>query len=528
MVEVVVLLVAVIAGVLARGVGLPPMVGFLIAGFTLEPLARIWPGLSQLDFSPLVNFGFTLLLFTIGLKLEIRSLIRPFVWGVACLHMGVMIAMFFIVLLLLKVAGWAYLAELSSAQNLMIGFALSFSSTVFAVKVLEERGEMASLHGKVAIGILVMQDIFAVIYLSAIGDHLPSIYTPLLLLLISLRPLIHSFLERCGHGELLVLAGLMVAYAAYGLFELAGLKGDLGSLFIGAILAGTVRGKELAKSLLTIKDLLLVGFFLSIGQYGLPGGDAWLVALLFTALLFTKPVVYFLLFAKTRLRSQTALMGSLVLNHYSEFGLIVMAIAAEAGLLPTEWVVILAIALSLSFVLSSTINLYSDRIHSRFRDVLLRFQTEQRIAEQAPIDIGDASILVMGMGRLGTGAYDYLQNAYGPRVVGVEENEAKVREHLAFGRKIFTGDASDLELWQRLPRQNIKKIILALSNHSETVRVTEMLRECGFDGVIAAVAKFDDHLQELKNMGVIAFNFYAEAGAGFAEHVVSHLSDARS
>lgn len=526
MVEVVVLILAVLAGVIARAAKLPPMLGFLVAGFALTPLSGVWPQLAHIDFSPLVDSGFTLLLFTIGLKLDLRSLVRPFVWAVTVLHMGFVIALVFAVLLLLKVVGWTYLSELTTWQSLTVGFALSFSSTVFVVKVLEERGEMASLHGKTAVGILVMQDILAVIYLAAIGEGLPSIFAPLVLVLIPLRRYLEAFLARCGHGELLVLAGFAVAFGAYALFSVVGLKGDLGALFVGALLANTTKGRELAKALLTVKDLLLVGFFLSIGQYGLPGDEAWVLAILFTVLLVVKPLAYFLLLTRFHLRAQTSWLGAAILTQYSEFGLIVMSIATAAGVLPQEWLVILAIAVSLSFMVSSAVNLYTDRWYSRHRDKIARWQSDFRVREQQPIDIGEANIVVMGMGRLGTGAYDYLQATYGNRVIGFDENIAKVMDHNDQGRTVLVGDASDMDLWQRLPQHKIKKIILALSNHTETVRVTRMLRAFGYEGVIAAVAKFDDHLQELKAMGVISFNFYAEAGAGFAEHVVKHLENA--
>ncbi len=523
MLEVVVLGMAVLAGLLARLTGLPPMVGFLAAGFALTPLQRFWPGVEAINFQPLVDVGVTLLLFSIGLKLDLRFLMRPFVWAVNCLHMSLVVLLMFALLLGLKAAGWLLLTDLSLAQGLTIGFALSFSSTVFAVKVLEERGELASLHGKTAVGILVMQDFCAVAYISAMGDALPSVYAPLVLLLIPAKRLLTALLKRCGHGELLVLAGFAIAYGGYGLFEWVGLKGGLGALFIGAVLAGSSKGNELAKSLLTIKDLLLIGFFLSIGQYGLPSGDAWLMALLLALLLLIKPLLYFLLLTRFNLRVQTALFGSLALNHYSEFGLIVMSIAVTAGNLPEQWLVILALALSFSFVISSASNLFSDRLYARLHGSLVRLQSNTRIPEQQPIEIGEAQILVMGMGRLGTGAYDYLRGNYGDAVVGFEENKQKAALHVELGRRVLIGDASDRDLWQRLPQQQIKKVILALNNHRETVMVTEMLRECGFSGVIAAVAKFDDDQQALNAMGVIAFNFYAEAGAGFAEHVVNYL-----
>lgn len=529
MVEVIVLIVALALGLMARTLSLPPMLGFLVAGFVLLPLQSLWPDLAGVNFKVLEDVGVTLLLFTIGLKLDLRLLIRPFVWAVTSLHMALIVLLVAAALFALKTAGWLLVADLSWQQALTIGFALSFSSTVFAVKVLEDRGEMASLHGKAAVGILVMQDFFAVAYISAAGDVLPAWYAPLVLLLIPARGLLVSLLARCGHGELLVLAGFAIAFGGYGLFEGVGLKGGLGALFVGAVLAGTVKGNELAKSLMTIKDLLLIGFFLSIGQYGLPSNQALLMAVLLSVLLLLKPVLYFLLLARFQLRVQTSMFAAFVLSHYSEFGLIVLSIAAHQALLPEQWLVIIAIALAISFVISSAINLYSGKIFAFLYPLLGKMQTVNRLPEQQAIDIGDARILVMGMGRLGVGAYDYLRSTYGDAIVGFDENETKVQAHLAAGRKVFVGDASDRDLWQRLPQQQIQKIILALSNHRETVMVTKLLRDFGFTGVIAAVAKFDDHLKELKDMGVIAFNFYAEAGSGFAEHVVNHLqSEAES
>lgn len=528
MVEIIVVILALLAGVAARTVSLPPMVGYLAAGFALIPLQRFWPEMADINFEPLVNIGVTLLLFCIGLKLQLQTLLRPFVWAVTCIHMSLLVLLFFALLVVLKTVGWTLLADVSWEQSLTIGFALSFSSTVFAVKVLEERGEMASMHGKAAIGVLVMQDIFAVAYLTVISGTIPSVYAPVVLLLIPARGLLVALLKRSGHAELLVLAGIAIAYGGYGLFEAVGLKGDLGALFIGAVLASSDKGKELAKALLTIKDLLLVGFFLSIGQYGLPSGDAWLMALLLVALVLIKPLLFFVLFARFKLRAQTSLFGALSLNHYSEFGLIVLAIAVQQGVLPETWLVILALALSFSFVVSSLINLQSNKLYSNMNHKLRRFQTTGRVAEQQPIDIGKAEILVMGMGRLGTGAYDYLKGSYGDTLVGFEENILKVDDHSRKGRSVLVGDASDRDLWQRLPITQVKQVILALSNHSETVLVTNMLRELGYTGTIAAVAKFDDHLQELKELGVIAFNYYSEAGAGFAEHVVSTLQEKRA
>lgn len=525
MVETIVILMALAAGLLAMMMRLPPLVGFLAAGFALPTMQQNFSQMEPTNFTPLANIGVTLLLFSIGLKLDLRTLLRPFVWGVTCLHMALTVFFLSGLLLVLKTIGWSLLSDLTTVQCVTIGFALSFSSTIFAVKVLEGHGEIASMHGKAAIGILVMQDIIAVAYLSIAGDKTPLLYAPLVLLLIPLRPVINQVLVRCGHTELLVLAGFALAFGGASLFELVQLKGDLGALFIGAVIAGYDKAKELAKVLLNFKDLMLIGFFLGVGQLGMPSGEAWLMALLLIAVLMLKPLLYFLLLTRFNLRTQTALFSALTLNNYSEFGLIVMALSVQQGWLPAEWMVVVALALSLSFVLGAAASEYGYALYSRFHRSLARFQTDRRISEQRPVDIGDADILVMGMGRVGSGAYDYLRDVYGDKVVGFEEDAAKAARHVAKGRVVQVGDASDRELWQRMPKKQINQIMLALSNHSETVMVAKILRERGYTGAIAAVAKYQDDQDELVALDVIAFNFYAEVGAGFAEHVHNHLAN---
>lgn len=153
---------AFICGFIILQFKLPPLIGFLCAGFVLNLAGYQSTELLE----TMANLGVTLLLFSIGLKLKIGNLIKAQVWGPATLHIVLCSVLFWAALLGLSWLKLPLFSELSSQSAAILAFALSFSSTVFAVKVLEERGEMASLHGKVAIGILVMQDIFAVVFLA--------------------------------------------------------------------------------------------------------------------------------------------------------------------------------------------------------------------------------------------------------------------------------------------------------------------------------------------------------------------------
>lgn len=520
MVYAVVLILALVAGLVAKRLALPPLVGFLVAGFLVANV----PGLSGLEFKALADLGVTLLLFTIGLKLDIRSLLRPYVWAVTSVHMGITIVIIGLLLLALKTTGWLYLSELGAVQFLTIGFALGFSSTVFAVKVLEERGELASFHGRIAISILVMQDVIAVIYLAVSTGHLPSLYAPLVLLLVLARPLFNLLLQRCGHGEMLILAGFSLALMGAMLFETVNIKGELGALFIGALLAGLPKSNELSKILLNFKDVLLVGFFLSIGQYGIPSSNAWLLALIFGLVLVFKPLLYIGLLIIFKLRARTAWFTALSLNHYSEFGLIVMAMAVSTGVLHNKWLVVMAMALAISFVFAAVVNGLNPRLLPRVRPVLLRMERRTRLSEQKKIDIGVAKVLVLGMGRVGSGAYEELCEVYGDAIIGIEQSETKANRLREAGKNVVVGDASDRELWERIGERDLSLAILALSNHQETLSVIRILNESGFEGTIAAVAKYDDEERELQEQGVIAFNLYAEAGGGFAEHVLQAMN----
>jgi predicted Kef-type K+ transport protein len=207
MLDVIWIALAFILGVGARQLGLPPLVGYLVAGFVLHAFGATENALIQ----NLANLGITLLLFTIGLKLKLKSLARPHVWGVAALHMVGVVGVLVPLLMALGAIGVPYLAWIDVTGAAVLAFALSFSSTVFAVKVLEEKGEMGSLYGTVAIGILIIQDLAAVIFLALSAGKIPTLWALLLFGLIPLRPLLFKLLNRVGHDELLLLFGVTLA-----------------------------------------------------------------------------------------------------------------------------------------------------------------------------------------------------------------------------------------------------------------------------------------------------------------------------
>jgi predicted Kef-type K+ transport protein len=512
------ILVALACGIASRALGLPALIGYLAAGFLMHEI--------ELDGGELLHtlsgFGITLLLFTIGLKLEVKKLLEPRVWGTTLVNMAAL-QLFFMGVLFAADALFSSI-ELDLDATLVIAFALTFSSTVFVIQVMQEQGEMASRHANLAIGILIIQDLAAVIFLAASTGKIPEPGALLLLVLIPLRPVILRLLSYCGHGELFTLAGLSLAFGGYQLFEFVGVKGDIGVLALGALLAGHQKAKELSRNLLQFKDLFLVCFFLSIGLDGWPQREIALLSLLLGALALLKPFLYFPMLTLLHTPPRTALLSSAVLANYSEFGLIVIAVAAKSGMVDAQWSSAISLAIAVSFILNSPFSKRSHELYRRWQTRLLRFESS-RVRQTYP-DTSDVRVIILGMGNIGTGAYEAIASRYGQRVLGVDENDRKLALHRAQHRRVASADASDPDFWHRVDLDKVELIMLALTNHEENMRVSRLLDDFGYKGQLSAVVRFTEEAQELEARGISTFNLYAQAGAGFAAHAAEQLQSA--
>jgi predicted Kef-type K+ transport protein len=510
--------IAFICGLAIRAVGLPPLVGFLAAGFMLNAL-----GAEGGEFlNSMADLGITLLLFSIGLKLKLRSLARPEVWGVATLHMVVVTLMITAMVLLLSYTSLPLLSGLNIETALLIGFAMSFSSTVFAVKILDELGATSARHGQIAIGLLVVQDIAAVVFIAVSMGKLPSPLALALVALIPLRFLLYRVLDRVGHGELLILFGITLALVGADVFELVGIKEDVGALAFGMLLANHPKSNELAKALLGFKELFLVGFFLSVGMTAAPGWTEVMIALLFIVFLPLKVALYFGLFNLFYLRASTSWRTSLNLANYSEFGLIVGVIAASMGWLSNEWLAVFAAVLSISFMVSAPLVNIRDNLYQVWRPRLKRFERSQRLSGEENLDLAHIRAVVFGMGRMGTAAYNAMEPDYPECLVGVEIEQEKAERHRAEGRDVISGDATNPDFWTRAPEllDELEWVLLALPVHKANMDAVLRLREMGYSGRIAATAKYRDEEEELNALGVEhTFNIYTEAGLGFANEL---------
>ena len=490
-------------GLLISRVGLPPMVGFLVAGFAYNFAGFEAPeGLQTIS-----DLGVTLLLFSIGLKLKLKDLATSEVWGTSVAHIIVSTIFFSGVIFLGQLIFDIPLFELSTLSIVILAFGLSFSSTVYAVKVLEEKGDIGALYGKVAIGILVMQDIFAVVFLTVSEGKYPSLTAILVLALFipHVRKTIYKLLDYAGHGELLVVSGLFFALGAgYEFFYSVDLKGDLGALILGIVISNHPKSKALAKSLLSFKELMLVGFFLSVGMQGLPNLPVVLTALGLVLMLPIKTWLYMVITTRFGLRARTSLFSSITLGNFSEFGLIVAALGVSQGFLSVDWLLVMAIAVSVSFAVAAP---FSDRAEVTYHNNKKMWDVYQKSKlnpKDQILDTEDSTILIIGMGRVGAGAYTSLSESRPNKVLGIELNEDRAKELSTQGYNVKVADATDTDFWNmvRISEPAEEMILLAMPNHKSNLFAAERIQASGLDCKIVAIAKHESEVQELLKLGI--------------------------
>jgi predicted Kef-type K+ transport protein len=512
-----ILIAALVGGMAAALLRLPPLLGFLAGGFVLGALGVDAPPTLE----TVSDLGVTVLLFAVGLKIDLRSLVKREVWLTATVHLAGSTLVSAVVLGLVAVFGVALAADGGWQTWLVIGFALSFSSTVYVVKALEDRGATRSLSGRVAIGILVLQDLAAVVFLAIVEGKVPSPWAVLLLLLIPAAPLLRRLLASLGHDELLPLFGVVLALVpGYALFDALHVKGDLGALIIGVLLASHPRAAELAKSLFTIKDLLLVGFFISIGLAGLPTLSELVIVAALLLVLPLQAMAFFVLFRVTRLRRRTGVLTGIALTNYSEFGLIVV-VAAPDSLLDNGWTTVIGTAVAGSFVLASLAGQQPERITQALATWLPDPEADRLHPEDRPLDVGDAQAVVLGMGRVGHAAYVRLTEEYGLRTIGLETSLERVEELRAKGVNVVENDATDPEMWDELELHHVGLVLLCMPLHHNNLATLERLRGHEFTGSIAVVTQFDDDLAEARASGADSgLQIYEGAGAELADRAV--------
>ncbi len=498
-------------GLMVSFVNLPPLIGYLGVGFVLSGFNLHAGDLLH----ELAHVGVLLLLFTVGLKLRLKGLLQPEVWAAGGLHFVVISCLF-----TLGLAGLGFVWQ----PAFFLAAGLAFSSTVLAAKVLEEKRELDSFHGRVTMGVLIFQDLIAVVLMALLGAGSVSPWAILIVAVIFLRPLLHYLFALSGHDELLLLFGVVLALAGSWLFETVGLSSELGAIALGALLAGHKRGDELADLLWSVKEVFLVAFFVEVGLAGLPNLESVLGSLGLLLILPLKAILFFAFFIMANLRARNAFLAALGLCSYSEFALITARVGVDSGVLPASSLSALALTVALSFMLAAPLNRFGHGLFERFERSLRRFEKTSRHPDHQPISLGSARVLIFGMGRTGGAAYELLREE-GETVVGLDSDPVKLERCRAEGYRVLYGDAEDPELWTDLRLDDVELILLTMPELEAKLRSLTQLNKRGYRGVVAASSYFSEDNEALSQAGVsLLFNPFSGAGERLARLGLDALS----
>ncbi|WP_460125195.1 cation:proton antiporter [Pseudomonas sp. S2_C03] len=490
---------------------LPPVLGYLCVGLMVGPTAFDWVNDSAV-LALVAELGVVFLLFSLGLEFSLSKMIelRRVVFGLGSLQ----------ILLTGAVAGGLLmLAGLPTAAALMLGAGLALSSTAIVVKELGSLGEVFSSHGQNAIGVLLFQDVVAVILLTLVpvlsgaSDQawywaLPITLGKTLLLFAGLSlasrwVLPHLFHEVAASrsSELFVLLALVIVLLAAGLTHLIGLSPALGAFLAGMLLGESHYRHQIEADIRPFKDILLGVFFVSIGMLidlRLFASHGLLILALTLGLLLIKGCVVALLVKVRGQDTETAWRSGLALAQGGEFCFALMTQMQQNDLLPAELGGLLLAATFCSMLLTPSLLRLAPRIAARLhRKPNHEAQLEEISARNAQ---ENSHVVICGYGRVGQAIGRFLRNA-GQSCVALDTDPQAVRDAEATGNAVHYGDSQRGELLTAVGVERASLLVIAVDNTDTALKILQAARSLNTSVPILVRTQDDQRAPELKAAG---------------------------
>ncbi|MDI9350259.1 MAG: cation:proton antiporter [Candidatus Symbiobacter sp.] len=510
----VLLVLAAVIGLVGIKFRQPLIVSFIIVGFICGPqMLGIVQSHEQINlFSEL---GIAVLLFLVGIRLDVQ-LVRE-VGGIA-LMAG--LGQLFFTTLLGGLLAW--LLGFPLAASCYIGFALALSSTIIIVKMLSDKHEIDSLHGQVALGILLVQDlavILVMIMISAVGlgnatigsdshDLLKMGGASLLFLaaiILFMRFGAAKLTENfAASPDLLNIFAIALAALCAVIAEMIGLGKELGGLLAGVALAHTPYREAITARLGPLRDFLLLFFFVALGaKVNLSNLSAhWVDSSVFSLfVLIGNPLIVIIVMGLIGFTKRTSFFTSLTMSQVSEFSLILMTLAAKFGMVTTAQVEIVTIVAMVTIALSTYIITYSHPLFHYCDRFLSLFEFRPR--NKSKFDGGASpnrhyNIIIFGCGRLGTAIALRFQ-ARNQSVLGVDFNLEALRQWRNLGLDTEYGDGIDPEFLASVPLHSAEWVIstvpvpyVGITHWDPRQAMLKALQTHGFKGRIAVTSHYSE------------------------------------
>jgi len=530
------LAVAAVVGAVALRLRQPLLVGYIVVGILLGPSVLGWvTAHDQVDL--LAQIGITVLLFLVGLKLDMHVVKSV---GPVALATGIGQIVFTAAIGF----GLALALGMTPLTAIYVAVALTFSSTIIIVKLLSDKRELDSLHGRIAVGFLVVQDIAVVVALLLLGSWQSDagvtdlgglalelglkLLLVLGVVLVAMRwvlPRLVKMLARSQELLLLFAVAWGTALAAGG--DLMGFSKEVGAFLAGFSLASTTYREAIAARLTGLRDFLLLFFFIDLGaklDLGLLGaqvGDAMILSLF---VLVGNPLIVMIIMGFMGYRKRTGFMAGLTVAQISEFSIVFIAMGVTLGHTDAASLGLVTLVGLVTITLSTYMILYSQPLYARLAPWLGRFERQHPLREMAMERVKPqteaAEVIIFGAGRFGCRLNDQLR-AQGIATLTVDFDPEVVDRLRDKGWPIRFGDAEDAEFATSLPLAGAQWVVSTLPETHINAALPQALREQGFVGKIAIALRNDADAQLFEGRGVdLIFRPYDNA-ADFAAHQIS-------
>lgn len=476
-----------VLGIAAHWLKQPTIIAYFAVGLIAGPF-----GLLRLNNLEVLNFlaevGITLLLFLVGLEMNMRELRHV---GKAALYTGVGQILFtaLIGFFIVKALGF------SAVASLYISVALTFSSTIIVLKLLSEKKDTASLYGKIAIGFLLVQDFFAIlalVFLSGLEDgfslsHFAGtimrgviFFSAALFLGQKVFPWV---LEKIGRSQEL----LFIFSVAWGLGVATSLASrsigfslEAGGFLAGLTLANSSTHFQIAGRLRPLRDFFLLFFFIVLGaRIALDDIGAVLpsAALLSLFVLIGNPLIVLFIMGLLGYRARTSFLASLTVAQISEFSLIVMALGMKLGHVGSKEVSLVTLVGITTIVISSYFIMYGNELYLRLKKFAKLFEFRTKFVEEIGKGMGLADhIVLVGAHRMGRNILGALQKMGMPFVV-VDFNPVITESLARQGISVLYGDISDDEIQERSGLRDARLVISTVPDMKDSLALIEFIKK---------------------------------------------------
>ena len=489
----------------------------------------------------LASIGIALLLFVVGLKLDVQ-MIRTV--GPVALATGLGQVLF------TSVAGFGIAIAMGYApvHATYIAVALTFSSTIIIVKLLSDKREIDALHGRIAVGFLIVQDLVVILVmlaLTAIGSGTSSEGVPLpmtaalviakgvafLALVVVLMKWVLPPATRllARSHELLVIFAIAWAVCLAAAGDALGFSREVGAFMAGVSLASTPYRETIGGRLVTVRDFLLLFFFIDLGaRLDLSVLGATIrPSLVFSAfVLIGNPLIVMIIMGVLGYRKRTGFLAGLTVAQISEFSLILGALGLSLGHIDQETMGLITFVGLVTIGLSTYMILYSGRLYERLAPMLGIFERRtpfREIAGDVTEALPQTDVILFGLGRYGGGIARHRRRRH-RRVVGVDFDPTVLERWRAAGLPVLYGDAEDPELFEHLPLAEARWVVCATPDLDTGRMLLRQLQDHGFAGKVAVTSRTAQDAEALTQEGAdLVLRPFADAAEQAADALTSAM-----